>query len=42
MIPAAANAIVIPNIPATCSQNAQSPAAVSRDSSPLPVSAGRA
>ena len=29
-MPAAANAIVIPNMPPTCSQNAQSPICVSR------------
>ena len=31
-MPAAANAIVMPNIPPICSQNAQSPTAVSRAS----------
>ena len=41
-MPAAAKAIVMPNMPPICSQKAQKPAEVSRDSSLVPVSPGRA
>ena len=42
MIPAVANAMVMPNMPATWSQKAQRPAEVSRESSARPVSPGSA
>ena len=41
-MPAAANAIVIPNMPPTCSQNAQSPTFDSRWDSECPMSDGMA